>query len=146
MKSEKYLSPTFEAGKHLFTKKIQGSIINLNLIRLKKEADYSAHPDLKPDEKTSGWDAYFTYIRETEPFLKERGGEILFIGKGDLFLIGPENEYWDLCLLIKQKSVNDFFSFEQNEAYMKIIGHRIAAIEDSRLLPLEEILPNGKRN
>ena len=143
--SEKYLSPTFEAGKHLFMKNIQGPVINLNLIKLKKEADYSAHPDLKPDEKISGWDAYFTYIRETEPFLKEIGGEILFIGKGDMFLIGPENEYWDLCMLIRQKSVNDFFSFEQNEAYMKIIGHRMAAIKDSRLLPLEEILLNGKR-
>ncbi|MBV8326347.1 DUF1330 domain-containing protein [Chryseobacterium sp.] len=142
--SEKYLSPTFESGKHLFLKNIKGSIINLNLIKLKKEADYSGHPDLMPNEKISGLDAYFTYIREAEPFLKESGGEILFIGKGDLFLIGPENEYWDLCMLIRQKSVSDFFNFEQNERYMKITGHRIAALEDSRLLPLEEILLNKK--
>lgn len=57
--SEKYLSPTFEAGKHLFQKKIEGSIVNLNLIRLKKEADYSKHPDLKPKEPISGREAYF---------------------------------------------------------------------------------------
>ncbi|UKB84756.1 DUF1330 domain-containing protein [Chryseobacterium sp. MEBOG06] len=142
--STHYLSPTFEAGKHLFLKNIQGPIINMNLIKLKKEADYSQYPDLQPSEKTSGWDAYFTYIRETEPFLKESGGEIIFIGKGEQFLIGPENEYWDICMLIKQKSVNDFFNFEKNEAYMKIVGHRIAAIEDSRLLPLEEILSYKK--
>ncbi|MDQ1858247.1 DUF1330 domain-containing protein [Chryseobacterium sp. WLY505] len=144
--AKKYLSPTFEAGKHLFTKNIQGAIINLNLIRLKKEADYSEYPDLKPHEKTSGRDAYLTYIRETEPYLKESGGEILFIGKGDQFLIGPESEYWDLCLLIKQKSVNDFFGFEKNEDYMKIMGHRMAAVEDSRLLPLEEIVLNIQRD
>lgn len=142
--SPNYLSPTFEAGKHLFQKDIQGPIINMNLIKLKKEADYSQYPDLNPSETISGWDAYFTYIRATEPFLKESGGEIIFIGKGDQFLIGPENEYWDICMLIRQKSVNDFFSFEKNEAYMKIMGHRIAAIEDSRLLPLEEILLNVK--
>ncbi|NIF07139.1 DUF1330 domain-containing protein [Chryseobacterium sp. Tr-659] len=139
MKTKSYLSPDFEAGKHLFMKNIQGSIINMNLIRFRQEADYSEHPDLEPSEKISGRDAYFTYIREAEPFLQASGGEILFIGKGDRFLIGPENEYWDLCLLIRQKSVNDFFSFEQNDAYMKITGHRIAAIEDSRLLPLEEV-------
>lgn len=142
--SQNYLSPTFEAGKHLFMKNIEGSVINMNLIRLKKEADYSQYPDLQPSEKISGWDAYFTYIRETEPFLRESGGEILFIGKGDQFLIGPDHEYWDICMLIRQKSVNDFFSFEKNEAYMKIMGHRIAAVEDSRLLPLEEIISYKK--
>jgi virulence-associated protein VagC len=143
--SEKYLTPTFEAGKHLFLKNIQGSIVNLNLIRLKKEADYSEYPDLKPIEKISGWDAYFTYIKEAEPFLKASGGEIIFIGKGDQFLIGPQDEHWDICMLIRQKTVEDFFSFEHNENYMKITGHRIAAIEDSRLLPLEEVLLNTQK-
>lgn len=142
--AEKYLSPTFEAGKHLFQKNIQGSIVNLNLIKLKKEADYSMYPELKPAENMSGMEAYLIYIRETEPFLKARGGEIIFIGRGDHFLIGPENEYWDICMLIRQKSVQDFFSFEQNEDYMKIVGHRTAAVEDSRLLPLEEVLWNPK--
>ncbi|WP_241486071.1 hypothetical protein [Chryseobacterium angstadtii] len=52
--SEKYLSPTFEAGKHLFQKNIEGTIINLNLIRLRTIADYSAHPDLRPAEEISG--------------------------------------------------------------------------------------------
>ncbi|MCL1667952.1 DUF1330 domain-containing protein [Elizabethkingia ursingii] len=138
--AEKYLSPSFEAGKYLFQKNIQGSIVNLNLIKLKKEADYSAYPDLKPPHNITGHEAYLIYIKEAEPFLKASGGKILFIGKGDLFLIGPENEYWDLCMLVRQKSVSDFFSFEQNEDYMKITGHRTAAIEDSRLLPLEEVL------
>nr|WP_315032998.1 DUF1330 domain-containing protein [uncultured Chryseobacterium sp.] len=142
MVSERYLSPTFEARKHLFLKNIQGSIINLNLIKLKEHADYSEHPDLKSSEVISGWDAYFTYIEKAVPFLKASGGEILFIGKGDRFLIGPQDEYWDLCMLIRQKTVGDFFSFEQNEEYMKITGHRRAAIEDSRLLPLEEVLFN----
>ncbi|MBK1895359.1 DUF1330 domain-containing protein [Chryseobacterium paridis] len=141
--STPYLYPTHEAGKHLFSKNIKGSIVNLNLIKLKKEADYSAHPELKPQKAISGWDAYFQYIKETEPFLVAGGGEILFIGSGDQFLIGPEKEYWDICMLIRQKSVNDFFNFEQNEEYMKIAGHRTAAIEDSRLLPLEEILLNS---
>jgi hypothetical protein len=31
-----------------------------------------------------------------------------------------------------------FFGFEQDPDYMKILGHRTAAVEDSRLLPLAE--------
>lgn len=134
-----YLYPTFEAGKRLFQKNITGSIVNLNVIKLKAIADYSANPELASDAVQTGRDAFFRYIKETEPFLKASGGEILFIGTGDHFLIGPPEERWDICMLIKQKSVTDFFNFEQNEAYMRIAGHRLAAIEDARLLPLEEL-------
>lgn len=140
MKAIQYLYPEYEAGKRLFQKNISGSIVNLNLIRLKEIADYSGNPDLKPENEITGREAFFNYIRKTEPFLKAAGGEILYIGKGDHFLIGPDSERWDIVMLIRQKSVGDFFSFEQNEAYMKIAGHRKAAIEDSRLLPLEDIL------
>ena len=57
------------------------------------------------------------------------------------FLIGPNDEYWDAVLLVKQNSVNSFIAFESNEAYMKGISHRTAALEDSRLLPVTETKP-----
>ncbi len=137
--SAQYLYPSYESGKRLFNKNIEGAIVNLNLIKLKKEADYAANPALAPVHPISGQDAFFRYIKEAQPFLEASGGEILFIGKGDHFLIGPEKEYWDICMLIRQKSVADFFSFEQDEGYMKITGHRMAAVEDTRLLPLQEM-------
>lgn len=142
--SENYLYPTHEAGKHLFSKNIEGAVVNLNLIRLKEYADYSAFPDLKPEGKMTGLDAFMKYVEAAAPHVKHSGGDILFIGKGDRFLIGPETEYWDLCMLIRQKSIQDFFGFEKNEAYMKAHAHRMAAVEDSRLLPLEEILNHLK--
>lgn len=135
-----YLHPTYEAGKALFTKNIKGAIINLNLIKLKDVADYAASPHLNPGKPISGLEAYNLYIKEALPFVKASGGEILFIGKGDTFLIGPADEQWDICMLVKQNSVADFFAFEQNAEYMKIAGHRTAAIEDARLLPLEEYM------
>jgi hypothetical protein len=39
-------------------------------------------------------------------------------------------------MLITQSSVNDFFAFASDEAYMAGVGHRTAALEDSRLLPI----------
>lgn len=140
MKSKTYLYPTYEAGRDLMLKNIQGSIVNLNLIHLKEIADYSEFPEIAPASEISGYEAFMLYIDLAKPFLEQSGGEILFIGKGDRFLIGPQDEQWDVCMLIRQRSVSDFFAFEQNPDYMKITGHRSAAILDSRLLSLETAL------
>ncbi|WP_312334602.1 hypothetical protein [Sphingobacterium sp.] len=137
MGSKTYLYPTYEAGRDLMLKNIQGAIVNLNLIRLKEIADYSEFPEIAPTSEISGCEAFRLYIDLAKPFLEQAGGEILFVGKGDYFLIGPPDEQWDICMLVRQRSVSDFFAFEQNPDYMKITGHRVAAILDSRLLPLE---------
>lgn len=135
---EKYLMPTQEAGRDFIMRQIQGSVVMLNLLRFRKIADYSTSPELNPAEPISGEKAYQLYIEHTLPFLTKSGGEVLFMGKGGNYLIGPTDEYWDLVMLVKQNSVNDFLAFESNLDYMKGIGHRTAALEDSRLLPLVE--------
>jgi len=135
---EKYLIPTQEAGRIFFMRQIKGPVVMLNLIRFRKIADYSATPELVPKVPISGQQAYQLYIEHTLPFLTESGGEILFMGEGGAFLIGPTNENWDAVLLVRQNSVNSFLAFESNQEYMKGIGHRTAALEDSRLLPMVE--------
>lgn len=135
----KYLSPTQAAGRKFIMKNIKGNIFMLNMLRFKDVADYSDFPDLKPKQAISGKEAYQKYIDHTIPFLEKSGGSIDFVGNSSNFLIGPENESWDAILLIKQKSVESFIAFEQNEEYMKGIAHRNAALEDSRLLPINKI-------
>jgi hypothetical protein len=135
---KKYLMPTQDAGRDFVMRQIQGSVVMLNLIRFRKVADYSTTPELSPNEPISGESAYQIYIQHTLPFLTKSGGEILFMGEGGAFLIGPSNERWDAVLLIRQNSVNSFLAFESDKEYMKGIGHRTAALEDSRLLPLVE--------
>lgn len=133
-----FLSVTEEAGKKFIMRNIKGNVVMLNLLRFRDIADYSATPDLKPNEPISGENAYQLYIDHTIPFLEKSGGEILFMGKGAEFLIGPTDERWDIVLLVKQSSVESFLAFESDEEYLKGIGHRTAALEDSRLLPLVE--------
>jgi hypothetical protein len=58
------------------------------------------------------------------------------MGEGGAFLIGPEGERWDAVLLVRHRSVETFMSFARNEEYLDGMGHRLAAISDSRLLPL----------
>ena len=135
---EKYVMPTQDAGRAFIMRQIIGPVVMLNLIRFRKVADYTATPELMPEVPISGEQAYQLYIAHTLPFLAESGGEILFMGEAGAFLIGPASEHWDVVLLIKQSSVDSFLAFEANQDYMKGIGHRTAAVEDSRLLPVVE--------
>lgn len=136
---QRYLEPTQEAGRALMMRGITGEVVMLNLLRFREVADYSANPELDPGEPVSGAAAYDKYVAHALPFLRESGGEMVLMAEGGPFLIGPEGERWDRALLICQKSVESFVAFASNEAYLAGIGHRTAALEDSRLLPLVEM-------
>ena len=136
--TERYLEVSQEAGAAFFSRNITGKIVMLNLLRFRDIADYSANPELTPPEPISGADAFQKYIDHTMPFLKETGGDLVFLGKSEKYLIGPQNEKWDLVMLVRQNSVSDFMAFSSNQAYMAGLGHRTAALEDSRLLPIVE--------
>lgn len=136
-----YLAPTQELGRRFVMRGLTGNVVMLNLIRLRTEADYSAFPELAPAEPISGRAAYDLYIEQTLPFLERSGGSLDLLAEGGSWLIGPEDERWDLALLVRQKDMQTFFAFEQDADYMTILGHRTAAVEDSRLLPLGVITP-----
>ena len=136
--SERFLEPTQESGAAIFSRNISGEVIMLNLLRFRDVADYSVNPGLATSKTISGREAYQKYIDHTLPFLKESGGDLIFLGEGGRYLIGPQEEQWDLVMLVRQKSLSDFMAFTSNQEYLAGIGHRTAALEDSRLLPLVE--------
>jgi uncharacterized protein (DUF1330 family) len=135
---DRYLEATYAAGRALVMRGIPGEVVMLNLLRFRDVADYSAAPHLAPKGPITGEQAYRSYMEHTEPFLRASGGSLLFSGRGGPFLIGPPEERWDAALLVRQRSVADFIAFAQNPEYLAGIGHRQAALEDSRLLPLSE--------
>lgn len=135
----RYLEPSREAGRQFAQRKFVGSVIMLNLLRFRDVADYAANPELAPATPISGAQAFDRYIRHTLPYLRESGGDIQFLGVGGRFLIGPEDERWDLAMMIRQHSVSSFLAFANHEPYLAGLGHRTAAIEDSRLLPLTDL-------
>jgi len=134
-----YLDPTEESGRAFVMRRMTGEIVMLNLLRFRELADYSASPELAPEAAISGVAAFERYIAHTLPYLRESGGELMFVGAGGPFLIGPECERWDMAMLVRQKSAESFLAFASNEGYLAGLGHRTAAIEDSRLLPLSPI-------
>ena len=137
--TERFFEPSQESGAALFSRNIQGEVVMLNLLRYRDVADYSASPELAPSEPISGREAYQKYIEHTMPFLQESGGELVFLGEGGNYLISPQNEQWDLVILVRHKSVSVFMEFVSNQGYRAGMGHRSAALEDSRLLPLVEL-------
>lgn len=138
-----YLEPTQESGAALFRRNIAGEVGMLNLLRLKEMADYSGYPELAPEQPVTGREAFQKYIEHTLPFLEQSGGELLFLGEGGRFFIGPPDEQWDLVMIVRQTSLESFIAFASNTEYLAGLGHRSAAILDSRLLPVVE---NKKSN
>lgn len=128
--------PTQEAGRRFVMSGRSGPILMLNLIRLRTVADYSADPHLAPPSPISGREAYDLYVAHSLPFLEASGGALELIADGGEWLVGPEGEGWDIAMLVRQKDMATFLAFEQNDAYLARIGHRTAAAEDTRLLPL----------
>jgi len=134
-----YIEATNEQGKAFYQHfHGKGKVIMLNLLKFKLKADYTGFETLKPKDEISGKEAYKLYVEKTLPELEKAGSKVLFYGDSKNFLIGPENELWDAVLLVEHESVSKFIAFAQNKDYLKYKGHRNAALEDSRLLPLNE--------
>lgn len=133
-----YLDVTEAAGRQFFLRGIAGPVTMLNLLRFRDQADYSASPELAPATPISGREAFDRYVAHTLPFLRASGGELLFLGDGGPWLIGPAGESWDCAMLVRQQSVTAFMAWNSDAAYLAGIGHRTAALADSRLLPLVE--------
>ena len=102
---------------------------------LEPTQDYSASPKLASPTPISGAAAHRLYAAHTLPHL---GGAMTFLGRGGTFLIGPSDERWDVAMLVRHRSVASFMAFASDEGYFAGMGHRTAALEDSRLLPLVE--------
>lgn len=133
-----HIEPTPAQGAAFFQNPPSGPIVMLNLLRFLGTADYSRSPELAPEGPITGAEAYARYAKHTLPFLEAAGGEVLFRGTGGAALIGPADARWDLMLLVRHKSADAFRSFASNPEYLAGVGHRTAALEDSRLIPIQE--------
>jgi uncharacterized protein (DUF1330 family) len=133
-----FINPTEAAGRTLVMRGLDKPVTMLNLLRFRAVADYAAAPSFAPSTPISGAAAFQIYVDHTMPFLKESGGELLYMGRGGPWFIGPEAERWDLAMLVRQSSIASFIAFASSQAYAEGLAHRTAAIEDSRLLPMED--------
>ena len=133
-----YIEPSDQAVEAFLARGIEGPIVMLNLLRFRKIADYSAAPELAPGRPISGAAAYKHYLEIVSPHLGKYGGELIFMGKAGPMLIGPDSERWDAGLLARHRSALTLVTSLRDPAYQALAAHRIAALEDTRILPLLE--------
>ena len=88
-----FVDPTKETFAQFRENDRPGPIHMLNLVRFRNEA---AYPD---GRKATGAEAYAAYGRESFPVLSRLGGRIVWRGKFELMLIGPQCEQWDECFI-----------------------------------------------
>jgi uncharacterized protein (DUF1330 family) len=103
----------------------------LNLVRLRETAVY------EDGSMVTGREAYAAYGRESGPVFRKLGGRIVWSGKFDMVLIGPESEYWDICFIAEYPSAEAFIAMLRDDEYRKAVKHRQAAVFDSRLIRLQ---------
>lgn len=113
-------------------------VVMLNLLRFRDTADYSDSPALAPAEPVSGATAYRHYEEHVAPILASYGGELVFAGHAGALVIGPPEEDWDVVLLVRYPDADTFLRFTSDENYVAGVGHRTAALADSRLVPLTQ--------
>jgi len=115
----------------------QGPIHMLNLVKLRDRAEYE-------DGRTAtGAEAYAAYGRESQPVLERLGGRIVWRGRMEFMLIGPEAEYWDLCFIAEYPSAAAFAEMIKDPVYRQAMVHRQAGCADSRLIRTEPLDPGG---
>ena len=112
-------------------------VVMLNLLRYRERAEYPANFDAAP---CSGEEAYQRYGAIAAQRIASVGGRVVWAGKADLTLIGPDDENWDTVVLVEYPSKQAFAEMIQQPEYMAVAPHRTAALADSRLVATEATL------
>jgi uncharacterized protein (DUF1330 family) len=129
-----YIDPTRERFARFRGDDRPGPINMLNLVRFRAHAAY-------PDGRVAtGAEAYAAYGRESNSVFGRVGGRVVWRGKFELTLIGPETEAWDECFIAEYPSVAAFVEMIRDPVYREAVRHRQAAVEDSRLIRLAPAL------
>lgn len=124
MTEQSYLDINQEQFKAFVQLPMDTPVVMLNLLKFE---------DAVPETGLSGEESYKVYMKHAMPFFAKANAEVLYMGKPQTMLIGPENEaLWDKILLIKYKSIADFLGMVKAEGYPAHL--RSQALSDSRLI------------
>ena len=128
-----YIDPTSE--QFIAFKKLPRDtpIMMLNLIQFKTSASY-------PDESSiTGIEAYRRYGDASALIFSRVGGRIIWRGRPECVLIGPQDEQWDTAFIASYPSASAFLEMVTDPEYQASVFHRQAAVKTSRLIRFGEM-------
>ena len=107
-------------------------VMMLNLLKFRDKAAY------EDGREVTGAEAYAAYGRETAPVFKRVGGEIIWRGKPEVMLIGPQDKQWDMIFIARYPTAGALLEMVTDPDYQAAVRHRRAAVLDSRLIRTTE--------
>lgn len=108
-------------------------VVMLNMLKFRDDADYGDN-----ETKMTGREAYDVYRAGASKLVAKVNGNRVWIGNVKTEIIAPEGEEWDEVFLVRYPSIEAFIGMVSSEAYQKVVIHRTAALEDSRLIAMVE--------
>jgi len=117
--------------------------VMLNLLRFKERADYEERKDIAP---CSGQEAYLErYVPAFNNAAKAENItdiKINYIGSVAGLLAAPAGEQWDIVAMVQYPDFATFRKISESKSYMEDAEpHRLAALEDLRLIATISVVP-----
>jgi len=119
------ITPNREQFEQLALAPDEGPVVMLNLLKFKAAA---------ADGSGSGADAYRRYGKAAVEMVEERGGKVLWAGRGDQILIGDPGEDWDQIVLVEYPSRRAFIEMVTTPEYTDAHEHREQGLERTVLV------------
>ena len=113
---------------------LDAPIVMLNMLRYRELAE----PGFGVDGMT-GRAAYEVYGRRFAALQPRFGGEPVWMGRAHHSVIGDEQ--WDIVILVRYPTRRQFVEMFKDPDYLAIAPIRAAALADSRLVEMSQILP-----
>lgn len=139
MMDECYIDPTRESFAAFKSLPRDAPIHMLNLLQFREQADYPSDHACAA-RGLSGAEAYREYGRASAPVLARVGGSVIWRGRMEAMVIGPEDKAWDAAFIAAYPNAAAFLAMVTDPEYKLAVVHRQAAVLTSRLIrfaPLE---------
>ena len=109
-------------------------IVMLNMLKYRDVAENGHGVD-----GMTGEAAYRLYGEKFAALNPRFGGEPIWLGKARNSIIGDED--WDIVILVRYPTRQQFIDMMGDEDYQTIAPIRAAALADSRLIEMDQLLP-----
>ncbi len=111
-------------------------VVMLNLLRYREQAETGYGVD-----GLSGREAYEIYGKRFAELFSQYGGEPIWMGRAHNSIIGAEE--WDIVILVRYPTRRQFVDMFNAPEYLEIAPIRAAALADSRLIEMSQLLPRA---
>lgn len=142
MTDEHFIDPTRESFAAFKALPRDTPIHMLNLLRFRAQAAYPADHAFASRGLT-GAEAYAEYGRSSAPAFARVGGQIVWRGRMEAMVIGPDDKQWEAAFIAAYPNAGAFLAMVTDPEYKLAVVHRQAAVLTSRLIRFAPLAAGG---